>query len=311
MPRRFLEMMVEFSDTTAGILRTSDEPWLNLIEAARSIWGERWALYRMAVRAAANVKGMKVIDCSLADRGIPLFTRAARARQAGGDRQWWLKELGTVQGMDALSQQFTFFALYSSMPIDDILALSSTLGTALDLLPEEQWLGLAETATRLPWRRIHKRHRQRDQIAATKLPTSMSPRLACFLLLRASPATARLIRHRYLADYRGNDRAVLAAITDVVIEHAFEYPQAWGEALPEIAHAYSHNVLNTGRYGPYLHRRHVVDMPLLEARRICAEASAYPLLLVSLAEAQLAAQTGAEAIPVGKIAARDGWFVDR
>ena len=134
----------------------------------------------------------------------------------------------------------------------------------------------------------------------------MSPRLACLLILRASPDTAQLIRHRYLSDYRGNDRAVLAAIVEVVTEHAYDEPQAWGAALPEIAHAYSHNVVNPGLYR---HRRGF-DMPLLEARRICADASAYPLLLVSSAEAQVAAQTGADAIPVGKIAARDEWFVD-
>jgi hypothetical protein len=213
--------------------------------------------------------------------------------------------------MDALAQQFTLFALYSSVPIDDILALSSTLGAALDVLPKDEWLGLAGTAALLPRRRLGKRRRPSEQIATTKLPASMSPRLACLLISRTPPGTAQLIRHQYLAGYRGNDRAVLSAIIDVVTEHTYDDSQAWGEALPEIAHAYSRNVLNSGRYAPHRHRKRVRDMPLLEARRICAEAGAYPLVLVSLAESLLAAQTGADAIPVGKIAARDEWFVDR
>jgi hypothetical protein len=53
-----------------------------LIEAARSIWGERWALCRMAVHAAAIAKDTVADDPSLADRGVPLCHRAARAESS-------------------------------------------------------------------------------------------------------------------------------------------------------------------------------------------------------------------------------------
>jgi hypothetical protein len=252
------------------------------------------------------VKGGAIaIECSLVDQGIPLFTRAARARRAAGDRQWWLNELSAAQGADALIQQFTVLALYRSMAIDDIVALAGTIGTMLDILPERHWLGLADAA-HVPWHRPRRPRRQ--QITTTALPASMSPRLASLLIFRVSTATGQLIRHRYLLDYRGNDRAILEAIIEVVTEHAFDKPQAWGAALPEIAHAYGHKVRPSRT--TYMNKSRGRDMPLLEARRICAEAGAYPLQLVSTAEALLAAQTGAESIPVGKIAARDEWFVE-
>jgi hypothetical protein len=224
VPRDFLGKMDEFLCTPIGTLKAGDAPWLTLIESARSIWGERWALCRLAVDAAAIVKGGAIaIECSLVDQGIPLFTRAARARRAAGDRQWWLNELCAAQGADALIQQFTVLALYRSMAIDDIVALAGTIGTMLDILPERHWLGLADAA-HVPWHRP--RRPQRQQITTTALPASMSPRLASLLIFRVSTATGQLIRHRYLLDYRGNDRAILEAIIEVVTKHAFDKPQA-------------------------------------------------------------------------------------
>jgi hypothetical protein len=51
-------------------------------------------------------------------------------------------------------------------------------------------------------------------------------------------------------------------------------------------------------------------MSQIEAQHICANVDTFPLRLVSMAEALLAASTGAEAIPVGEIAVRDQWFID-
>lgn len=51
-------------------------------------------------------------------------------------------------------------------------------------------------------------------------------------------------------------------------------------------------------------------LPLTEAKRIAKDPAAYPLAIVALAERLLTANTGSEAIPVGKIAARDDWFAD-
>jgi len=140
----------------------------------------------------------------------------------------------------------------------------------------------------------------------------MSPRLACLLISRVRPSAARVIRARYLDNYRGDDRAVLEAIVHVVTEHAFKEPSLWAAALPEIAHAYSHNVIYSGIYHRMRGREHRphLSLSLHDSRHICSEANAYPLQLVSVAEALLATQTGADAIPVGKIAARDEWFVE-
>jgi hypothetical protein len=263
----------------------------------------------MVVDAAELVKTPAVSDCRLADQEVPLITRAARARQAATDPQWWLKELAVTQEMNTVNQQFALYALHRLMPVGEILALSTTLSAALDRLPQQQWLPLATNRVFTPWRR--RRRQPRQQISTSSLPASMSPRLACLLISRVRPSTARIIRDRYLNSYREHDPAVLEAIVGVVTEHAFTEPAAWAAALPEIAHAYSHNVVYSGIYHR-LTRNHRprLDMPSQDSRRICSEAGAYPLPLVSIAEALLATQTGADAIPVGKIAARDEWFTE-
>ena len=132
------------------------------------------------------------------------------------------------------------------------------------------------------------------------------------LISRFDDSSARLIYDRYLVNYMGTDTSVLRAIVGVVSKRTIDEPQTWATALPIIAHAYTHDVV----FPTIVHsRKHAgagperYELPPAEARRICADAGAYPLSLVGLAEAVLASQTGADAIPVGKIAARDDWFV--
>ena len=163
MPREFVGKMEEFLETTVGQLKASGEPWLNFIESARSIWGERWAFCRMAVDAVALVKTPAANDCTLADEGVPLFTRACRARQAATDPQWWIKELASAQELNTVKQQFALYALHRLMPVDQILSLSDTLSAALDRLPEKQWLGLTSNGIYVPFRRLGRQYGSRQE----------------------------------------------------------------------------------------------------------------------------------------------------
>jgi hypothetical protein len=246
IPQEFVTKLCEFLDTPLGNLKSSVLPWSELIESARLTWGERWSLCRMAVSATQITGAKAIVDCSLSDRTVPLCDRVARARQAAGDRQWWLAELARAQDIDVLALQFTIYALQRCVPIEDISRLSKELGIALDELPTEHWPRIADPAAEAQAYRSGRRGRERHQINKTALPSAMSPRLACLLMLRAHHSSAQFIRDRFLAHYRGNDRAVLGAIVEVVTERAFGESKTWSAALPEIAYAYTHNVVYTG-----------------------------------------------------------------
>ena len=254
-------------------------------------------------------------EVSLINSRVPLCKRAARARTALRSRSWALKELTLPEGAEALDRQFVLYVLGKWMSLENILRLSDPIGGALDRLPEANWHRLASSmprhmATMLFWRHRQERRPQRG-IERGDLPHTMSDRLAALLLSRLSSASARAIFDRYLSNYAGSDTAIFRVILDVVMEKSLEDTHAWAAALPAVAHAYSYNVTGPGIFrSRHQHTlRHTADqIPYSAASRICADAGSYPLSLVSQAEAILAGKTGADAIPVGKIAATDGWF---
>jgi hypothetical protein len=263
----------------------------------------------MAIYANEITPETEVGECSLVDHETPICSRVAFAQKSRGNLQWWRNELERANDEGPLMQQFMLLALYRFAAIDVVISLSDLIGHALDNLSRDRWRELADVAVRRWRQRVNRR--ARSQVKASALPTSMSPRLASLLINQVNSASSRIIFDRFLSGYRNDDRAVLTAIVDTVTRRALNDPEQWSTALPKIAHAYSHNVIFSWPYffrHPRRSGRPV--LPLRDAREICANATIYPLTLVGRAEARLTEQTGEEAIPVGKIAAKDEWFVE-
>jgi hypothetical protein len=201
--------------------------------------------------------------------------------------------------------QFSLFALHTLMPVHTVLTLSMDISTALDSLPDIRWRELAAAGADPFFHHVMRSSSLKPNVASADLPSAMSPRLACLLIHRLAPEAARTIYDRYLASYKDDDPLILASCIQVVIEQASVEAEAWAKAVPIIAYAYKRNVMIPR--SP-TRPRYVIPMP--EARRICANPIDYPLSLIADAEAVVAAQTGSEVIPVGKIAATEQWFAD-
>jgi hypothetical protein len=245
----------------------------------------------------------------------PLCDRAAQVRSDVRSLKGYTSLVESVsEGETASVQQTLLYMLFSGSAPRKLIELSDQLGEAINRLPESHWLKLA---TALSGRqRLRRRARRRDRSTEEKIndsgwPGVMSERLACALLLLSNESLARRIYDKYLVDYRGRDRAVLRAILEIAVDLSSEEPQRWAAALPVVAHAYANGVSFPRHYFSQKHLEFiepVQGIPYAEARQICAEAGLYPLALVGQAEATLAATTGSEAIPVGKVAVRDEWF---
>jgi hypothetical protein len=315
IPRIFIASLDEFLETKIDTLKSSLAPWSRLVEAARGIWGDRWAIYKLAVVAASNVKSSDRKGGPFSDAMSPLCDRAAQVRSDVRSLKGYTSLVESVsEGETASVQQTLLYMLFSWSAPRKLIELSDQLGEAINRLPESHWLKLA---TALSGRqRLRRRARRRDRSTEEKIndsgwPGVMSERLACALLLLSNESLARRIYDKYLVDYRGRDRAVLRAILEIAVDLSSEEPQRWAAALPVVAHAYANGVSFPRHYFSQKHLEFiepVQGIPYAEARQICAEAGLYPLALVGQAEATLAATTGSEAIPVGKVAVRDEWF---
>jgi hypothetical protein len=234
------------------------------------------------------------------------------------ETDWWRDQLAIARETNELALRFVLLLLYSLAPLRTIKALSSEISSALDIMNVAEWGELLEAAKsalrspRMTQEIVAKKNEHKLHLygAELDLGSEVSPRLICFLLFRLPSTVGRLFYLRYLSSYRGDDEFILGTCVDMAENLAMKGRYAWAEALPVIAHAYSRGVVRDGvpRFRtPKPYR----EIPAIEARQICANAVDYPLSLVGAAELTLTAQTGAQAIPVGKIAARDDWFPEQ
>jgi hypothetical protein len=312
IPREVLSATDQFLETFVSNLRNSLSPWSNLIESTRTAWGDRWVAYRMAVHAVTMVGSNGTVWSADSRQKESLCFHAERIKRAvrtARGRQVELTNCGNLEGLD---QTFVLYGLFRWIAIGNLLRLSDALGTALDRIPDKQWRILAGALAGSRWRGRQQQQRQVYNPKPADLPSSMSNRLASLLLGSLAGTSADLIYTNYLEGYEGSDTRVLQATVEFLTERAFEEPKTWASALPKISHAYMYGVVY-----PLLYHRHApvgtgrarIEVPLAEARRICADSNSYPLSLVGLAETALSRKTGVDAIPVGKVAARDEWFM--
>ena len=80
---------------------------------------------------------------------------------------------------------------------------------------------------------------------------------------------------------------------------------SWEKALEISKSTYSRGI---ARGIPALFRQRKKSMPLALARRVCAASEDYPLGVLGIAEAAIAAHVRSNVRPVATVAKEDAWF---
>jgi hypothetical protein len=292
---------------TVGELRADPTPWSSLVEAGRRAWGERWAFHTLAISLADLFQAVDVPDCDLSDASVPLCVRALRARLLSSDPKWWLRQIDKSRAEGGLLLAFTLLAAHKWMPLPVIRQIEPAISQALEEIDLENWAKIARAVEN--YDRPRKRQGQDKRQIRWKIGKGMSPRLATLLAARVSPGSAKMLKQKCLDQYQGADIWVLRARADISTREALEKPEAWADALAPISRAYAEGITHLPSL---LERPHsATNLRPQEARLICQRPQDFPLYLTSQAEGVLAAQRGAETVPVGKIAARDEWFIEQ
>lgn len=282
-------------------LRKNIYLWSSIVEAGRTIWGDRWAFYRLATTAAdfLDIPFLAEKNKNISD--MPLCDRALLYKINANNLEWWKEHLLNIKNENPKIINFIFLSINKWMPINITLQLSDQLSQAIDGLDDNNWEILTSTIKFSNSENI--KRIKKSNIRNSDLPNKISLRLICFLLAKINKPTKVRIWNLFLQNYKGKDHEVIKAAIIIAVELAQEKRANWNTALLLIAHGYTEGV-NYYRFPNHDNIR----VPHNEARKICSSPGEFPLNLVSISEDVLFAETGAAAIPVSKIAARDEWF---
>lgn len=280
--------------------------WSDFIEEVRTEWGDMWGLNWLIELAIDFVKPEQIPVCDLADVNESLCTRAGRARLFADEVAWWTKQIDSASNSAPPMKGFIVISLFIWGSFESILLNHVKLSVIIEGMNQNHWSLLARN---LLLARASRRHRKvkRDTQMSCECPGELSPRVAALVAGRLETPAARIFCQQYLANYLGDDYWILRVMIENAVNEASERAEEWPRAVQLIARGHALGFVNPNAI--HDSRRQKDNFPIAEAKLVCGNANAYPLTLVSRADAVLTAQAGAEAISVGKIAARDDWFV--
>ena len=284
--------------------RSNTRVWSRLVETARAIWGDRWAIQYLAVLAAGiRSREDRGVDYLLGDSHAPLCERTRYARLRSGDVDWWMAQLEAD-----LDSQLTLplFAISTWASPKLLIDLGQKLSTRLERLSPEDWRRLRDAVSDI--REITEQRTVSLELTSRKGELKkLSPRLIVLLAARLSPRNRRTLLRNCLMQYTGDDQQVLSEMADFSLSEATNKSDKWDNALKWIRRAYEAGANPCNRLF-MIHDSQQVPMDDDTIDKVLGSPEQYPLALISIAEQKRTSSISGGAIPVGQVAASEGWF---
>jgi hypothetical protein len=283
------------------------EPWENVVERSRSVWGEQWIHFYLA-NVASGIKS-PTETCrdfpDLLDKSRSLCRRARYARLRAGTAKWWEKQFDAAA--DELDLVLINLILLTWGSHRTIAELAGRIEEALERLPAKVWQRLMR-GVRLSVLMVGEHVRENAlPFDVDVFPTSLSTIAAAALGIRAKADVGQKIYLKYLASYQGHDRVIWGFCQRAATELLFNDAANWQAYLSVIERSYAEGAAFEAAGRPeYSRRADTLDLPV--ARAIAEQPDKYPGQLVSMAESVCRRDVASRITPVGLIAQRDGWF---
>ena len=283
------------------------DPWDNIVEKSRSVWGEQWLHFFLA-NVASGIKSTTE-TCKdfpdLLDRSKSLCRRARYARLRAGTVKWWEKQFDAAA--DDLDLVLINLALLTWGSHRTIAELAGHIELALDRLPAREWQRLMRTVRQSVF--LVREHVRENVLPfdVDALPVSLSARTAAALGLRAKGDVGRAIYLKYLTSYQGHDAVIWGFCQGMAMQLLFRDPGNWQAHLNTIERSYAEGAsFEALRLPEYARRAETLALPI--ARTIAEHSDKFPGQLVTLAESICRRDVASRITPVGLIAQRDSWF---
>lgn len=284
--------------------RTEIQPWENMVESGRRLFGEQWAFYCIAaISSDVESEVSEYLFEDLFDETVSLCRRASYARHKSGDVGWWETQFDRAD-----STLKKAFALLMAMKWADSLVHASLLvhtDRMLSDLPKDQWSELYgavnEFGARTP---LEDEAVQRLlDIFPLPEPQRIGVRTVALYAYRVSEQATDWLYNSYLTGYEGDDAIVWQFCQSASYRSAQKSPQHWPEAIAVMRRSYPHATA----FHSYVSTRQL-NMPLSLAREVCEAADDFPLGFLRAAEQVVAESVRGAIRPVGDLARQARWF---
>lgn len=280
------------------------EPWVEVIETGRKLWGDRRAFAYDAVVSAGIrsrvERGTGYED--LLDHSLSLARRIRYARLQSGNPSWWRQQA-------QLAEPTTYDAFLVCL-----VALCWCTGRTLSEVRDEiDWLlrsasqeEFAVVAAALaaiePVRKIDR------EFAGTVLDGMPDPsaRLVAVSGRRSGPASWKGLYEQYLSIQLPTEHQVLQFCLSAVAEEPPSDDGAWREVLRVAEVAYS---AGAGFFAPWRPTETFASsMPIELARSVTKRADRFPRAIVGFAQERCRQAVAAQVLPVADVAEAERWF---
>ena len=286
---------------------TSLEPWTELTELGRSLYGDRWVFDVLASSGSGIVsKGERCEDASeVHDRYVAVVRRARHARMRAGQWRWWLSQLVGAKWQREIA--FLLLLLFRWAGRSVLLRLKAEIEGRLRELDSEWWGNLIAALGGVGW------SRQRTRailVAGDELGQGMSERMAVCLWGRAADKARVHLFERHLNQYRGEDAEVLRFSQDVALWGLVGAEMGgWERLLSGISDRHLMGVGSTVAARSWWYFIGRKELPLSACEEIMENSNGYPIGLVGWAERVCRTDIARRRlVPVSKVAERGKWF---
>lgn len=273
-----------------------------VLESCRRYWGASWKLTVAAMNFAYIAEKPEVAISDIFDENLSLCQRAIYACNQS-DVAWWRENLVGSREKDELSRMFVVGCAFRALDIAAFCSIHEEIDLVVSSVSSDAWANYVDKI------RIYKQRGKMSSLLTPRVVAEMgfSSRFAALIIPSLNKSLSLAVWKTYLASAEVVERDVLYQSANFMVSRAIQKPSEWDAALSAVALAYSNGViphlsiLRSGAVGGEYMQKAI-------AERVCTESSRYPSALVAMASSVLSAQTGAEAIGLGKVAARDEWF---
>lgn len=284
----------------------STEPWDRVVETGRRSFGERSKFLELACLGA----GIRSKDqqCSeyndLFDHSRSLVKRARYARLRAGSREWWGRQFDEAREVADLQLALLLFLSYAgAKTVGDLIGRVDAM---VDAMPERDWQRLhsmLETTASLnagrEWLKLLR-------IRGHRMPNKLGERAVVLLALRCSANNRKELYRRYLEDKETVDHVVASFRGAMEVTLALTDRARWPIAIEVLRKNYGLGVsANRELYALWGQRSRLPDGI---ARGVMEQASEFPSGLLRVSEARCRQLDAGTIVPVGRIAAEEGWF---
>ncbi len=283
-------------------------PWNILIEAARGIWGDRWALVTLA-NFAAGIRST-VDKCAdspdLLNRDRPLVRRIRYARLRSGAHKWWTGQIEAAQNENDLL--FVLLVFFTWATPSTWLVNSDISDGKLGELSPSGWYTLFRAVHRCT--NLARMGEDRsDKIDLDKLPEKIDLRFAAMLSNRLSDVDSMALFERFVKGAVSEDPVVLELAERQSLDLPHVGTKEWSPDLDTLHRLYSRNIVSEPLgFRKRRHLREPDSMDLGIAETILENPSAFPGYLVSSAEESYRASVASRVTPVATVAEAEKWF---